>query len=338
MSSVGAIKVCFLGTPEFAAVHLRTLLKNPNYQVVGVLTQPDRPAGRKLQQTPSAVKVLALENNLPLLTPDSKLEDLKKSPDMLEQIKSWQADVAVVVAFGQILSQDFLDSFKFGAVNVHGSLLPLWRGAAPIQRSIEAGDAETGVTLQRMVKKLDAGPVIGKRVIKLDAEITAAELYQKLAVLGCELLEYELRKYIKGELIPEEQDEARVTLAKKIEKEESLLSWNLSAITIHNRVRALTMGPGTYVMFQGKRLKIHKTKIQDKTVQEKTVQDKTVQDKASPEVTGAIVYLSPTALHIQTSQGVLALLEVQPESKSKSKTAIADFLKSVALKKGDLFV
>lgn len=314
---MSSIKVCFLGTPEFAAVHLRALLQNSNYQIVGVVTQPDRPAGRKLQLTPSAVKVIALENNLPVLTP----ENLRKESEVFEKIKAWGADVAVVVAFGQILSQEFLDSFKLGAVNVHGSLLPLWRGAAPIQRSLEAGDKETGVTLQRMVKKLDAGPIIGKRIVQLDDEINATELYEKLAVLGCELLADDLLKYAKGEIQPSEQDESQVTLAKKIEKEESLLSWELPALTIHNRIRAFAMGPGTYVLFQGKRLKIHKTKVVESN------------SEAQP---GAIVLLNDHELHIQTVKGVLALLTVQPES--KSKMSVADFLKSVSLKKGDLFV
>ena len=315
------IKLCFLGTPEFAAIHLRSLLNNSDYKIVGVVTQPDRPAGRKLQLVPSAVKELALKNGLPVLTP----ENLKKSAEDFEKIKSWQADVAVVVAFGQILSQEFLDSFKFGAVNVHGSVLPKWRGAAPIQRSIEAGEAETGVTLQKMVKKLDAGPVIGKRIIKLNDEVTAADLYETLSVLGCKLLEHDLLKYIKGEIKAEEQDESKVSFAKKIEKEESLLSWNLPAEKIHNRVRAFNMGPGTYVMFQGKRLKIHKTKVLD---------------KVSKGIIGALVSVNDSALHVQTLSGTLALLEVQPES--KSKISISDYLKSsmlaVKLKKGDLFV
>lgn len=311
------IKVCFLGTPEFAADHLRSLLKNPNYKVVGVVTQPDRPMGRKMHLTPSAVKVLAIENNIPVLTPES----LRRESETFEKIKSWQTDIAVVVAFGQILTQDFLDSFKFGAVNVHGSLLPLWRGAAPIQRSIEAGDKETGVSLQRMVKKLDAGPVIGERTVKLNDEITATELYEKLSVLGCELLDQDLLKYIKGEIKPHEQDETKVTLAPKIEKTESLLDWNMSATAIHNRVRAFTMGPGTYVMYQGKRLKIHKTKVVD---------------TAAVGAAGTIISVSSSELLIQTGQGVLSILEVQPES--KSKISIVDFLKSTALKKGDLFV
>lgn len=320
------IKVCFLGTPDFAAVHLQSLLNNSDYKVVGVVSQPDRPAGRKLQLTASAVKVLALENNLPVITP----ENLKKEPAMLEMIKSWQADVAVVVAFGQILSQEFLDSFKFGAVNIHGSLLPLWRGAAPIQRSIEAGDKVTGVSLQRMVKKLDAGAVIGQKVIDINGEITASELYEKLSLLGCDLLQQELIRYVKGEIEAKVQDEQKVTLAPKIEKAEALVDWSWSAEKIHNRVRAFNMGPGTYVVFQGKRLKIHKTKIQEKN------------SVGAVNTVGTIFLLSVSELHIQTGQGVIALVEVQPES--KSKISINEFIKSFGLhengkfKKGDFFV
>ncbi|MGZ3726194.1 MAG: methionyl-tRNA formyltransferase [Pseudobdellovibrio sp.] len=314
------IRVCFLGTPEFAAVHLSSLLENEQFEIVGVVTQPDRPAGRKMQLTPSPVKNLALEKKIPVLTP----ENLRKEPEVFEIIKSWKADVAVVVAFGQILAQEFLDSFKFGAVNVHGSLLPLWRGAAPIQRSIEAGDTITGVSLQKMVKKLDAGDVIAERKIVLDNRITATELYEELAELGCELVNYDLPRFIKGEIKPVVQDEAAVTIAKKIDKEESLLSWQIPALKIHNRVRAFTMGPGTYVMWQGKRLKIHKTEVKEN----------------SGAATGSIVALSPNELVIQTSEKAISLLEVQPES--KPKMMIADFLKSIQsqhpLKKGDLFV
>lgn len=313
---MSGIRVCFLGTPEFAVTHLQALFKNRNYEVVGVVTQPDRPAGRKMQLTPSPVKSLALENKVPILTP----ENLRKEPENFEIIKSWKADLAVVVAFGQILSQDFLDSFKFGAVNVHGSLLPLWRGAAPIQRSIEAGDTVTGVSLQKVVKKLDAGAVIGERKIELDDEINATELYLKLAQLGCELLDDELLKYVKGEIKPHEQDESKVTIAPKIEKEEGLISWQSPAQKIHNKVRAFSMGPGTYVMFQGKRLKIHKTKV----------------FKNVSGVPGQISEVTAASLVIETSEGALGLLEVQPES--KSKLSIQEFLKSTSFKKGDLFV
>lgn len=312
------IRVCFLGTPSFAEVHLQCLLNDPRFEVVGVVSQPDRPAGRNLQLTPSPVKVLAQKNGIEVITP----EKLKSEPSEFEKIKSWNADVAVVVAFGQILTQEFLDSFKFGAVNVHGSLLPKWRGAAPIQRSLEAGDREGGVSLQKMVKKLDAGPVIGERKILLPPEMGATELYEKLSQLGCELLLNELVQYVKGEIVPVPQDESLVTIAKKIDKSESLLSWSLAAEVIHNRVRAFDMGPGTYVMFKEKRLKIHKTKV--------------VKSSGKNFEPGQIAKLDHSELIIQTSVGLLSLLVLQPES--KPRMSVTDFVKNLNAKEGDYFV
>jgi len=310
---MSVVRVCFLGTPDFAATHLKALLQDSHYEVVGVVTQPDRPSGRKMQLTPSPVKVLALEKNIPVLTP----ENLRKESAQFEIIKSWKAEIAVVVAFGQILSQEFLDSFNFGAVNVHGSLLPLWRGAAPIQRSIEAGDQITGVSLQRMVRKLDAGPVIGERKVVLDEQINATQLYDRLAVLGCELLQVEMMDYIRGHLVAQEQDESKVTFAPKIEKEESLLDFNHTAQKLHNKVRAFSMGPGTYFIYAGKRLKVHTTFY--------TVENST-------ESVGCVSKVSDHELWIQTSSGQLILKEIQPES--KSKILVSDFLKANSIKKG----
>jgi len=310
---MSVVRVCFLGTPDFAATHLKTLLQDSHFEVVGVVTQPDRPSGRKMQLTPSPVKVLALEKNIPVLTP----ENLRKEPEQFEIIKSWKAEIAVVVAFGQILSQEFLDSFSFGAVNVHGSLLPLWRGAAPIQRSIEAGDDITGVSLQRMVKKLDAGPVIGERKVVLDQHMNATQLYDRLAVLGCELLQVEMMDYIRGNLVAQEQDESKVTFAPKIEKEESLLDFSYTAQKLHNKVRAFSMGPGTYFVYAGKRLKVHTTFYATEN---------------STEPVGCVSKVLDHELWIQTSSGQLILKEVQPES--KSKMLVSDFLKANSIKKG----
>ncbi|RYZ87123.1 MAG: methionyl-tRNA formyltransferase, partial [Proteobacteria bacterium] len=201
------VRVCFLGTPEFAVVSLKALLEDSHFEVVGVVTQPDRPAGRKMQLTPSPVRALAEARGLRVIAPES----LRKDPAAVSEIQSWSAEVAVVVAFGQILTQAFLDMFRFGAVNVHGSVLPRWRGAAPIQRGIEAGDDYSGVTLQKMVKKLDAGDIIGIRKVALDQEITAMQLHDQLAVLGADLLRVELMDYVRGNLAPIPQDESLVT-------------------------------------------------------------------------------------------------------------------------------
>lgn len=312
---MSVIRVCFLGTPEFAAEHLEALIKDSHYEVVGVVTQPDRPAGRKMVLTPSPVKKLALEKNIPVLTP----EKLKNDVESLSTILSWKAEVAVVVAFGQILPQTFLDSFEFGAVNVHGSLLPLYRGAAPIQRSLQNGDSVTGVSLQKMVFKLDAGPIIGERVISLDDQINATELYRKMSVLGQGLLEVELMDYLRGNLAPKPQDESKVTLAHKISKEESLLNWAMSARQIHNTVRAFAMGPGTYVFHEGKRLKLHKTEV----------------ISGGDRQAGEIVSATESSLVVQCGKDRLSLIEVQPESKSKMN--ISDYLKSQKFHQGALW-
>ena len=314
---MSVVRVCFLGTPDFAAQHLQTLLKDSHFEVVGVVTQPDRPAGRKMQLTASPVKVLALAHHIPVIAP----ENLRKDLEALKIIQSWKAEVAVVVAFGQILSNEFLNSFNYGAVNIHGSLLPLWRGAAPIQRSLEAGDNQTGVSLQKMVFKLDAGGVIGERRLILDDKINATELYSKLAGLGCELLEVELMDYIRGNLAPVDQDETQVSLAPKISKEESLIQFIHPARKLHNKVRAVSMGPGTYFNFQGKRLKILETFFTEKN---------------SDFNPGFVSELSPEGLFVQTAHGQLILKTVQLES--KNRMTHQEFLKQIPLNKGDAFV
>ncbi|MBL7555200.1 MAG: methionyl-tRNA formyltransferase [Bdellovibrionaceae bacterium] len=307
-----SLKVCFLGTPEFAATSLKYILGDSYYQVVGVVTQPDRPAGRKLQMTPSEVKVLAQQHNVPVLTP----ENLRKQPEILEQIKSWKADLAIVVAFGQILNDEFLNSFEFGAVNIHGSLLPLWRGAAPIQRSLENGDKETGVALQKIVKQLDAGGVIGVRKVDVQDDWNANFMYQKLAELGTDLLKRDLKDYVSGNLVPAKQDETQVTIAKKIDKSESEIDWHLTSERIHNKVRAFSMGPGTYTWLNGKKVKIHKTVVRSKTGDDL-------------EKTGCVLAIHKDSISVQCGSGVIDLIELQPES--RNRMTAGDFIKSNSL-------
>lgn len=309
------VRVCFLGTPEFAVTSLKALIEDDHFEIVGVVTQPDRPAGRKMQLTPSPVKTLAMNHGMHVITPES----LKKNPQRLDEIRAWGAEVAVVVAFGQILTQEFLDMFPYGAVNVHGSVLPRWRGAAPIQRGIEAGDAESGVTLQKMVKKLDAGDIIGIRRVALDNEITAMELHDKLAVLGADLLRVELMDYVRGNLVPHPQDESQVTYAHKIDKAESEIKWMLPAVEIHNKIRALTMGPGTYTWLGGKKLKIHKTRVSEKA-------------GSHPEG-GYVTDVNDEFIAVQCGGGILKIFEVQPES--RNRMMVRDFLKGHPLKVGD---
>lgn len=309
------VRVCFLGTTDFAVTCLKALLADEHYDVVGIVTQPDRPSGRKLLLTPTPVKSLAVGRGLRFIAPDSVNSDL-----ILQEIQKWGAEVAVVVAFGQLLPQKFLDMFQYGAVNIHASILPKWRGAAPIQRSLEKGETETGVTLQKVVKALDAGDIIGIRKIKLGMEEQAPEVFSRLAASACELLHVELMDYVRGNLAPIPQDEALKTYAKKIDKSEAEISWLENSFDIHNKVRAFAAGPGTWTMFQGKKLKIHRTKFIN--------QD----SKLKP---GVVAKVEKDLLWIRCGIGFLSLIEVQPES--RNRMSIEDFLKSNALKEGEMF-
>ncbi|QLY26488.1 methionyl-tRNA formyltransferase [Bdellovibrio sp. KM01] len=308
------VRICFLGTPEFAVTSLKALLADEHFEVVGVVTQPDRPAGRKMQLTPSPVKVLATEHGLKVLTPES----LKKDPEAVAEIRSWGAEVGVVVAFGQILTQDFMDSFRFGCVNVHGSILPRWRGAAPIQRAIEAGDEESGVALQKMVKKLDAGDIIGIRRVKITPEMHALQLHDVLADLGADLLRVELMDYVRGNLAPVPQDESLVTIAPKIDKAESLVDWSKSAKSIDGKVRGFVYGPGTYTLLDGKKLKLHVVRPLPYT---------------GSAAAGTVIAVDADSFTVATGDGALKMLEVQPESRNRMK--VSDFLKGHSLKPGD---
>jgi len=203
-------------------------------------------------------------------------------------------------------------------VNIHGSILPRWRGAAPIQRAIEAGDLESGVTLQKMVKKLDAGDIIGLRRIKITPEMNAMELHDQLALLGADLLRVELMDYVRGNLAPIPQDESQVTIAPKIEKHESQIDWNLSAKKIDGKIRGFVYGPGTFTWLQGKKLKIHRAIPVEAVV---TVP------------TGTITSVHADSFSVATGEGLLKIFEVQPESRTRMN--VEDFLKGHSLKSGD---
>lgn len=308
------VRVVFLGTPAFAVTSLERMVKDEHFEIVGVVTQPDRPAGRKMVLTASPVKQFAQSHGLRVISPESVNQEV-----ILQELQKWQAEVAVVVAFGQILSQKFLDLFPFGAVNVHGSVLPAWRGAAPIQRSVEAGEPETGVTLQKIVKQLDAGDILGIRRVPVPEEMTALELHDVLAQKGAELLEIELMDFVRGNLAPIPQDHSQATFAKKLDKSECALDWSKPAKAIHDKVRAFTMGPGTFTNIAGKKFKIHRTRIES--------------NKGSGQA--GVVLQDEKNLFVQTGQGVLEILEIQPENRNRMKAS--DLLVSGQIKKGDRF-
>lgn len=246
------VRTVFMGTPSFAVPSLEALAADEHFEVVGVVTQPDRPAGRKLELQPSPVKKRALELGFKVWTP----EKLNRSDD-LQEIGLLGADVGVVVAFGQLLSEQVLTLFPLGCVNVHGSLLPKWRGAAPMQRSLMAGDEKTGVCLQKMVKRLDAGDVLGFREVDVPPTMDAQELHQVLSQKACELLHVELMDYVRGNLVGTPQDETQVSFAAKIDKAEGDLDWRQGAQTLANQVRGLALGPPAFSCLpDGSRIKI----------------------------------------------------------------------------------
>ncbi len=244
-------RVVFMGTPEFAVPSLRALAADSRFKLTGVVTQPDRPAGRGQSLRQSAVKQAALTLDLPIFQPQS----LKKEAAM-DELSQWQADIMVVAAYGQILKQRVLDMAPHGCVNVHASLLPKWRGAAPIQYAIRAGDEETGVTIMKIDIGLDSGPMLAKRAIPITRQDTASTMHDKLAELGADLLLDVLPDYLMGGITPKPQPEDGVTFAPTLRKTEGEIDWSQSAAEIDRLVRAFDPWPGTYTFYEGKRLNI----------------------------------------------------------------------------------
>lgn len=299
------IKVVFLGTADFAVPSLEALANDEHFEILSVITQPDRPAGRKLELQSSPVKQVALRLGLPTFTP----ENINDSTS-IEMIRKLRAEAAVVVAYGQILSEELIGLFAKGAVNLHGSLLPRWRGAAPVQRAVYFGDKESGVTLQKIALKLDAGDVLGVRKVEITDEMDAQMLYDKLKILGADLLHIEFMDYIRGNLSGIKQDVTKVTIAKKIKKEEGLIDWTKSQTEIWNHFKALKMWPGMWTQMNGKILKIHKM--------EKT-------NHKGPS--GKVLQADASGIVVACADASFTLLEVQPES--KAKMSVKDYLNGV---------
>lgn len=246
-------RIVFMGTPDFSVPTLQTLLNSADVDVVGVVTQPDRPAGRGRHVRMSPVKELAVAHELPVFQPE-KMRD----PAAVEQIRAWEPDFLVVIAYGQILRQDVLDIPRVAPINVHASLLPRWRGAAPIQAAIRAGDVYTGITTMQMDAGMDTGPILLQDSIPIAPTETGQSLHDKLAVLGANLLLLTLRWLSSGSIAPHDQptDESLITYAPQIKKEDGAIDWSQSAVRIDRHVRAFTPWPGTYTFWDGKRLKI----------------------------------------------------------------------------------
>ncbi|UVC29011.1 methionyl-tRNA formyltransferase [Pantoea sp. SOD02] len=287
------LKIIFAGTPDFAARHLDALLAS-EHQVVGVFTQPDRPAGRGNKLTPSPVKVLAQAHDIPVFQPKSL-----KPEENQHLVADLQADIMVVVAYGLILPKAVLVMPRLGCINVHGSLLPRWRGAAPIQRSLWAGDTETGVTIMQMDVGLDTGDMLHKLSCPITAEDTSASLYEKLAQLGPQGMLLTLDLLASGNAKPEVQDEALVSYAEKLSKEEARLDWSLSAAQLERCIRAFNPWPMSYFMIEEQPVKVWQATVLPH------------QNKQP----GEIVHADKQGIQIATADGVLNLVSLQPAGK-----------------------
>ncbi|MFL7868017.1 MAG: methionyl-tRNA formyltransferase [Anaerolineales bacterium] len=283
-------KIVFMGSPDFALPSLRALYEN--YSVVGVVTQPDRAAGRGRELKAPPVKTLALELGIPVSQPE-KL----RQPEAMEQLRAWSPDLIVVAAFGQILRQDVLDLPPFGCINVHASLLPRWRGAAPINAAILHGDEETGITIMKMDAGLDTGPILSQRSVRIGPDETAGSLFETLSQLGADLLLDTLPAYLAGELEPRPQPEEGVTYAPMLKKEEGSLDFSRPAEELERKVRAFNPWPGTFFNWDGGMLKVHRASI---SPGKKRKGERLIHNGL------------PT---VGTSDGLLVLEEVQPAGK-----------------------
>ncbi|MEH3415856.1 methionyl-tRNA formyltransferase [Phytobacter diazotrophicus] len=289
-----SLRIIFAGTPDFAARHLDAMLSS-EHQIVGVFTQPDRPAGRGKKLMPSPVKVLAEEKGIPVFQPVSL-----RPRENQQLVADLQADVMVVVAYGLILPKAVLEMPRLGCLNVHGSLLPRWRGAAPIQRSLWAGDTETGVTIMQMDVGLDTGDMLYKLSCPITAEDTSATLYDKLAQLGPQGLLATLTQIATGTATPEIQDETQVTYAEKLSKEEALLDWSLPAEQLERCIRAFNPWPMSYFVIEDQPVKVWKASVINS------------QAKADP---GTIIEANKQGIQVATAEGILNLESLQPAGK-----------------------
>ncbi len=308
------MRVVFAGTPEFAVASLRAIV-SAGVDVVTVFTQPDRPSGRGRKTTASPVKQYALKKNIEVRQPKHI------TVAVAEQLAALQPDVMVVVAYGLILPQALLDVPKFGCINVHGSLLPRWRGAAPIQRAIEAGDSESGISLMQMEAGLDTGPVLATAALAIEANETAQTLHDKLAELGGKILAQALPAIAVDELIPQTQNESLSTYAEKLSKAEALIDWNQSAKTLDRKIRALNPWPVAQTTFEHKPLRIWMCSVSNQATVGKPA--------------GTVVGVSKNAISVQTGEGVLDILILQKQG--GRPLSVKDFLNGTAVTTDSFF-
>jgi len=317
------MRVVFMGTPAFAVPTLQHLVDSDS-SVVGVVCQPDRPSGRgkKIQFGP--VKTLAVAHNLPVVQPEKM-----KDPTFLETLRTWNPDVIVVAAYGRILPQVILDLPPKGCLNVHGSLLPKYRGAAPIQWAVINGESETGVTIMVMDAGMDTGAILEQAVVPISPKDTAGDVAGRMAELGGGLLVSTLQKWMAGTIEAHVQNESEATLAPILKKEDGLLDWCQSATILANRIRGLSPWPGGYTFVNGERWGIWNVRVEEN--KEDEVQDIPPEPQQQP---GTIVEISKQMIRVLTGKGILRILEIQPAN--KKRMSVGNYLAGHRIEVGTL--
>lgn len=309
------MRVIFMGTPDFATGTLEEIVL-AGHEVVGVVTQPDKPKGRGKTLMPTPVKEVAMKYELPVYQPKKVRE-----PEFVEILRSLKPDVMVVAAFGQIISKEILEMPKYGCINVHASLLPAYRGAAPIQWAVINGEKESGVTIMQMDEGIDTGDMIEKVVVPIAEDETGGSLFEKLSQAGAKLCVKVLKDLEEGKAVREKQPEESTTpYAKMIDKKMGFINWENSAKEIEQLIRGLNPWPSAYTKLQGKTLKIWRAAV--------LFED-------SKDAPGQVVQVTKDSIVVQTGQGLLKILELQLEGKKRMDTA--SFLRGYTLKEGENF-
>ena len=308
------MKIVFMGTPDFAAGALEALIK-AGHEITAVVTQPDKPKGRSGQLQFPPVKECAVKYNIPVMQPKRI-----KTPEAIEELKKYEADVFVVAAFGQILSQEILDMPKFGSLNIHASLLPKYRGASPIQSVILEGERETGITIMQMDAGIDTGDILYTLSLEIESKDTFETLHDKLMLLGGDAIVEALQLLEDGALVPQKQDDSQSTHVKMITKEMGNIDFDKSAVEIDRLVRGLNPWPSAYTFYKGKQMKIWDTNVVDEDA------------NVAP---GVVAEVTKNEIKVACGQGVLEIKELQLEG--KKRMSAHDFLLGVKVQPGEVF-
>lgn len=317
------MKIVYMGTPDFAVGALQALIE-AGHQVAAVVTQPDKPKGRGKEMQMTPVKNCALRYDIPVFQPVKV-----RAPEAVETLRGYGADVFVVAAFGQILSEEILTMPRYGCINIHASLLPKYRGSAPIQRVILDGEKETGVTIMQMDKGIDTGDMLMQGVVPIADKETGDSLHDKLADEGAKLIVEALRKLEAGELVPKKQNDEESCYAKMLDKSMGKIDWQQSAVQIERLVRGLNSWPSAYTSFHGKTLKIWESDVVSDGLEQNAVWQ-----GGGETLPGTVTAVEKDAFYVQTGEGILKVTQVQLEGKKRME--VRAFLLGCQMRPGEL--